>query len=565
MNLCHNLAMTRLLPLLVAVFLLSLSSTEGWSLPSCPEDPSKYYDNCFGTFSASGDKYVGEWKDDKAHGQGTYTFADGDKYVGEFRDDKRNGRGTYYALADDEFKGDKYVGEFRDDKKHGEGTYTFASGAKYLGEFRDNNYHGQGTLYAADGTVLQEGYWEDNELVRSAKVEDRDTSYAAQSDLLPCPEDPFKYYDNCFGTYTFADGDKYVGEWKDDKQHGQGTYTFVAGDKYVGEFRDNKKHGQGTYTYAAGAKYVGEFRDNNFHGQGTYTFADGNKYVGEFRDDNFHGQGTLYAVDGTVLQEGYWEDDEFMYAQSSPEPGEDEETVHEPSVTADPDEIFAAASGSGFAVSSSGYVVTNHHVVDGCIEVKIQHEGTSIPVTIVAYDPINDLALLKGDFIPAETFPLSRRNPKLMQEIFVAGYPFGKSVSSSLKVTRGIVSSLTGIGNNVSHIQIDAALQPGNSGGPIFNDRGNVVAVAVSKLDLMEALEGWGVVPENTNFGIKSSVVVNLLDSNNVRLKQPNAESMSTDRLGEMISNSTFYLSCWMTLAQIEELRSKKVLFDNLN
>ena len=152
-----------------------------------------------------------------------------------------------------------------------------------------------------------------------------------------------------------------------------------------------------------------------------------------------------------------------------------------------------------------------------------------------------------------------------MQEIFVAGYPFGKAVSSSLKVTKGIVSSLTGVGNNVSHIQIDAALQPGNSGGPIFNDRGNVVAVAVAKLDLMETLESWGVIPENTNVGIKSSVVVNLLDSNNIRLKQPNAELMSTDRLGEMISNSTFYLSCWMTLAQIEELESKRVLFDNLN
>ena len=413
---------------------LLFSPTEGWSLPPCPEDPSRYYDNCFGTFSADGDKYVGDWKDNKQHGQGTFTFADGDKYVGEFRDDK---------------------------------------------------FHGQ-------------------------------------------------------GTYTFADGDKYVGEFRDDKRNGRGTYYALADDEFKGD------------------KYVGEFRDDKRHGQGTYTYAGGDKYVGEFRDDKKNGRGTQYAADGTVVAEGYFEDNEFVRSKGAT-------TVHGPSITAGPDEIFAAASGSGFAVSSSGYVVTNHHVVDGCSEVKIQHEGTSIPVTIVAYDPINDLALLKGDFTPAETFPLSRRNPKLMQEIFVAGYPFGKDVSSSLKVTRGIVSSLTGIGNNVSHIQIDAALQPGNSGGPIFNNRGNVVAVAVSKLDLMEALEGWGVVPENTNFGIKSSVVVNLLDSNNVRLKQPNTESIPTDLLGEMVSNSTFYLSCWMTLAQIEELRSNKVLFDNLN
>jgi len=260
---------------------LLFSPTEGWSLPPCPEDPSRYYDNCFGTFSADGDKYVGEWKDNKQHGQGTFTFADGDKYVGEFRDDKF----------------------------HGQGTYTFADGDKYVGKFRDGKRHGQGTYYAADGTVVGEGYFEDGEL-----MEDRGTSYAAQSDLLPCPEDPSKYYDNCFGTFS-ASGWKYVGEWKDNKKHGQGTYTYAGGDKYVGEFRDDKYHGQGTYTSADGHKYVGEFRDDNFHGQGTYTYADGHKYVGEFRDDNFHGQGIRYAADGTVLQEGYWENDELVRSE----------------------------------------------------------------------------------------------------------------------------------------------------------------------------------------------------------------------------------------------------------
>ena len=137
--------MTRLLPLLLAVFLLSLSSTEGWSLPPCPEDPSKYYDNRFGTVTFdNGEKYVGEWKDNKAHGQGTFTSVNGDKYVGEIRDHKR----------------------------HGQGTYTRANGDKYVGEFSDDKRHGQGTLYAADGTILQEGYWERGEFVRS---EDTDT------------------------------------------------------------------------------------------------------------------------------------------------------------------------------------------------------------------------------------------------------------------------------------------------------------------------------------------------------------------------------------------------------
>jgi len=65
------------------------------------------------------------------------------------------------------------------------------------------------------------------------------------------------------GTYTYADGSEYVGEFRDGKYHGQGTYTFSNGDKYVGELRNDKHHGQGTYTYSNGSKYVGKFRDGS--------------------------------------------------------------------------------------------------------------------------------------------------------------------------------------------------------------------------------------------------------------------------------------------------------------
>ena len=68
-------------------------------------------------------------------------------------------------------------------------------------------------------------------------------------------------------TFTSDNGDKYVGEWKDGKGHGQGTYTYASGDKYVGEHKDGKKHGQGTYTLANGDKYVGEYKDGKYHGQ----------------------------------------------------------------------------------------------------------------------------------------------------------------------------------------------------------------------------------------------------------------------------------------------------------
>jgi len=152
-----------------------------------------------------------------------------------------------------------------------------------------------------------------------------------------------------------------------------------------------------------------------------------------------------------------------------------------------------------------------------------------------------------------------------VQDIHVAGYPFGQRISSSIKVTKGIVSSLMGLENNVSNIQIDAALQPGNSGGSIIDGNGNVVAVAVAKLDLMTVVENWGVVPENTNFGVKSTVVVNLLQSNNVKLRTPSTKTVSTTTLGKTMSDATYYLSCWMTMAQIEKLRTEKVMFSSFD
>ena len=90
-------------------------------------------------------------------------------------------------------------------------------------------------------------------------------------------------------------------------------------------------------------------------------------------------------------------------------------------------------------------------------------------------------------------------------------------------------------------------------------------SVAVAKLDIKKVLENWGVIPENTNFGIKTSVVRNLLESNDISLPDPNTKSISKSKLGKMITDGTYYLSCWMTYAQIEMMRSRKVFFPTLD
>ena len=186
------------------------------------------------------------------------------------------------------------------------------------------------------------------------------------------------------------------------------------------------------------------------------------------------------------------------------------------------------------------------------------------PVTILATDQSNDLSLMKVDTTPDDVFPVAIDDANLLDDVYVAGFPFGKDVSSSVKVTKGVVSALTGIANNYSNIQIDAALQPGNSGGPIINNEGNVVGVAVAKLDYKIILKNYDTIPEGTNFGIKSSTVQQFIKANNVKLIQPNTREMSTKDIGAKIQKATVYLDCFMTAQRYEKLKSKKVMYKNI-
>ena len=228
------------------------------------------------------------------------------------------------------------------------------------------------------------------------------------------------------------------------------------------------------------------------------------------------------------------------------------------------DDTYKVASGSGFYVSDMGHIITNHHVIDGCEDMKVHSKGNILETKQIAQDTRNDLALLKIFGTPKHSFALSTESPFSLQDVVVAGYPFGNKVSSTLKFTEGIVSSIAGLGDDYSQIQIDAAIQPGNSGGPILDEYGNFVAVAVAKLSLKKIFKDYGVVPENTNFGVKASAVRNLMEGNGVPFKSPNTEVISKRELSQIATDGTVYLTCWMTTAQIEQMRARKVLFEDL-
>ena len=238
----------------------------------------------------------------------------------------------------------------------------------------------------------------------------------------------------------------------------------------------------------------------------------------------------------------------------------DEETNKKKIVKVLDDKIFTG-SGTAFFISDKGHMITNHHVVNYCNITKVNYFGKTGTAKILAYDRVNDLALLETDIIPKDKFDISNRDPKLLDDIYVAGYPFGKAVSSSVKVTKGVVSALAGSQDNYALVQIDAAIQPGNSGGPIVNTSGDVVGVAVAKLDFKDAMESYGVIPENTNFGIKSSILKNFTSANSIKNSEEEPKEVSTEVLGEKIQNATAYVGCWTAETKIAAMKTVKTVF----
>ncbi len=122
-----------------------------------------------------------------------------------------------------------------------------------------------------------------------------------------------KPWDHCTGAFTFSNGDRYVGEFRNDKPGGLGSYTFSNRDQYVGEFADGAMSGKGVYTFANGDKYTGSFRNGNKvgYGRGVLTYTDGSQYAGEFLDGRQNGIGTYTYTNGRQLA-GRFADDRYV-------------------------------------------------------------------------------------------------------------------------------------------------------------------------------------------------------------------------------------------------------------
>ena len=214
--------------------------------------------------------------------------------------------------------------------------------------------------------------------------------------------------------------------------------------------------------------------------------------------------------------------------------------------------------GSGFYVSKFRHIVTNQHVVNQCNKITVGNSiNTQIPADLIASDKKNDLAVLQTismemastdtksfvqklsiQVVPILSGGLMRSEDVVGgEQIYIAGYPLGNMVSDQMKLGDGIVSATKGMDNDVSQFIVSSDIKRGNSGGPVYDSKGNVVGVAVSRLNVNRT--------DTINFAIKGSTVKQFLSAHNVPTKWSNRKkNITTQDLYKIASKQTVMVVC---------------------
>ena len=182
-------------------------------------------------------------------------------------------------------------------------------------------------------------------------------------------------------------------------------------------------------------------------------------------------------------------------------------------------------SGTGFFITDDGYLISNYHVVKDAAKVRLLTSAGLIDAKVVQVDEANDLALLKADGKFSSLPISSSRSAQLGGTVATVGFPDIGLQGFAPKLAKGEIASLSGAGDDPRYFQISAPVQPGNSGGALVDERGNVIGIVSAKLDAGAALAASGALPENVNYAVKSSLLLSFLESVpdvDAKLKAPN-------------------------------------------
>ena len=203
-----------------------------------------------------------------------------------------------------------------------------------------------------------------------------------------------------------------------------------------------------------------------------------------------------------------------------------------------------AGNGSGIIISKYGHIVTNHHVIEDADDIEVEfivnEEVQKFNAEIVQSDKVNDLAIIKifdinFDGLDDLPYNFKSRSSDVGTKVYAFGYPMALSImGKEIKVTDGIISSKTGFDGNITTYQITAPIQAGNSGGPLFDDKGNFLGINSSGLRKNIA--------DNVGYTIKSSYVLNLLDILPKTIDLPKNTKLESLPLTEQIKEISKYV-----------------------
>ena len=202
-----------------------------------------------------------------------------------------------------------------------------------------------------------------------------------------------------------------------------------------------------------------------------------------------------------------------------------------------------AGSGTGFFISTDGYIATNYHVIKDAKEIEInlnKDKTLKYKAKIIQIDENSDLAILKVDDnsfteLPNILYNIKDRGSDVGTEVFALGYPLALSgMGNEIKFTNGMISSKTGFNNDVRLYQTTTPLQKGNSGGPLFDYNGNLIGINSSKIsdDLAD----------NVSYSIKASYLSNFIDVLDENIPFPENKELSGKPLTEIIKKLSEYV-----------------------
>ena len=204
-------------------------------------------------------------------------------------------------------------------------------------------------------------------------------------------------------------------------------------------------------------------------------------------------------------------------------------------------------TGTLFVVGKTGHAITNQHVAGGCTELRIQ--GRDGVAKLVTEDLVNDLSLVLIPGAVKDAAAIAAEPTKLRQgeDIVVFGFPLSAVLSSGGNLTPGVVSAMTGLGNNTNQIQITAPIQPGSSGSPVLNRKGEVVGVVSMKLSDSKMAKATGQIGQNVNFAVSGQTLKTFLDAHKVEYRTGGVLSFdkNTADLADEARKWTLVVECW--------------------